>query len=1126
MGSTGAWANDAGASKTGLDRVDLWVGGLAERTNLFGGLLGSTFNYVFEQQMLDLQNGDRFYYLIRTAGMNLLGQLEGNSFAEIIMRNTNATALKADVFGTADCKFELGRLQFSGTTVLDDPQSECNEEALLIRMPDGTIRYRTTNSVDPAGINGQSVYNGTAAADRVWGGVDNDTFLGNEGNDVIEGNDGGDTALGGDGNDIITDSAGDDVLKGGPGNDALDAGPGLDLVLGGDGKDFINGGANTNNVFGGEDEDFIIAGGGNDMARGDAGADWIQGGDGADLLMGDSGAPFFDDPNDPGDDVLYGQNGDDDYDAEGGDDVMLADPGIERNAGAAGFDWSSHQMDPLAADADLSLDLLGVPLPADTLRDRYAEVEGLSGAGKNDVLRGDNVVPRLVEGEGNSGGNWLDAEGASLIGGLAELLPAGATDNGKIWGEGNIILGGGGSDVLEGRSGNDILDGDRFLQVRLSVRTNPADPATEIGSTDGMDKPYLKDSSRTLQAAVFAGELDPANIVIVREIIDGGAAGDADAAVFSDLEQNYTVTTVPSGAALGSPGSVTTVTHLGDNPDALPALGDGDGVDVLRNVEKLLFADSQAPGVPGTATATPGDRSASLEWGAPTSPVATYEVRAVDANGAPVGALRQISGNETTTVVTGLTNGEAYRFQVRASNELGTSAFSPLSAPVTPDVVPNAPANVAGVGGNGVVNLSWTAPAANGGTAITGYKVQVLAGATLVQTIPLTGTATTAEVTGLANGTAYSFQVLAVNAHGDGALSAVSAPVTPMTVPGVPVLGQATAGDGSVTVRWTAPQSNGGSAITGYAVQVVGVDGQIVGALRTAGAGATSLVVTGLTNGTAYRFQVRAANAMGAGEFSALSPSVTPVRPVSKEDFTGDGIADLVARDSGGSLWLYPGSGAGSLQTRSLIGTGWGAMRSIVATPDFTGDGNADILAYDTSGRLWLYRGNGAGRVQSGAQIGSGWSGFTLTAPGDFNGDNRSDLLARDSSGRLWLYPGNGTGGFRTRSQAGSGWSGFQIASTGDFNGDSRSDVIAYDSSGRLWLYPGNGTGGFLSRTQFGSGWNGYTLVGIGDQTGDSRSDLVARDTGGRLWLYPGTGTGRVGAPTQIGSGWTGYLIA
>ena len=86
-------ANADGVTITGLDDVDLWVGGLAEVTNLFGGLLGSTFNYVFQTQMESLQDGDRFYYLTRTPGMNLRTQLEGNSFAEMIQRNTDGHRL-------------------------------------------------------------------------------------------------------------------------------------------------------------------------------------------------------------------------------------------------------------------------------------------------------------------------------------------------------------------------------------------------------------------------------------------------------------------------------------------------------------------------------------------------------------------------------------------------------------------------------------------------------------------------------------------------------------------------------------------------------------------------------------------------------------------------------------------------------------------------------------------------------------------------------------------------------------------------------------------------------------------------------------------------------------------------
>ena len=111
MFGTGAWANAGGRTTTGVDDVDLWVGGLAEVTNLFGGLLGSTFNYVFQTQMESLQDGDRFYYLLRTPGMNLRTQLEGNSFSEMIQRNTEGTnSLKADAFATADCKFQMSFL--------------------------------------------------------------------------------------------------------------------------------------------------------------------------------------------------------------------------------------------------------------------------------------------------------------------------------------------------------------------------------------------------------------------------------------------------------------------------------------------------------------------------------------------------------------------------------------------------------------------------------------------------------------------------------------------------------------------------------------------------------------------------------------------------------------------------------------------------------------------------------------------------------------------------------------------------------------------------------------------------------------------------------------------------------
>ncbi|MFM7065530.1 MAG: peroxidase family protein, partial [Gammaproteobacteria bacterium] len=86
LNARGTWAATTaqGASLGGLNDVDFWIGGLAEKKMAFSGMLGSTFNFVFEVQMEKLQAADRFYYLSRTQGMNLLNQLENDSFANMV----------------------------------------------------------------------------------------------------------------------------------------------------------------------------------------------------------------------------------------------------------------------------------------------------------------------------------------------------------------------------------------------------------------------------------------------------------------------------------------------------------------------------------------------------------------------------------------------------------------------------------------------------------------------------------------------------------------------------------------------------------------------------------------------------------------------------------------------------------------------------------------------------------------------------------------------------------------------------------------------------------------------------------------------------------------------------------
>src|SRR5262249_17152705 len=134
---------------------------------------------------------------------------------------------------------------------------------------------------------------------------------------------------------------------------------------------------------------------------------------------------------------------------------------------------------------------------------------------------------------------------------------------------------------------------------------------------------------------------------------------------------------------------------------------------------------------------------------------------------------------------------------------------------VTPATVPDAPMGVTATPSNGQATVSWTAPASNGGSVITNYTVTSSPGNV---TVSSAGGATSAIMTGLTNGTAYTFTVTATNERATGQASAPSSWVTPANLPGAPTGVSAMAGNRQATVTWTAPASNGGSAITGYLV--------------------------------------------------------------------------------------------------------------------------------------------------------------------------------------------------------------------------------------------------------------------------------------------------------------------
>ena len=199
------------------------------------------------------------------------------------------------------------------------------------------------------------------------------------------------------------------------------------------------------------------------------------------------------------------------------------------------------------------------------------------------------------------------------------------------------------------------------------------------------------------------------------------------------------------------------------------------------------------------------------------------------------------------------------------------SAWTLLLAP--PATVPNAPQSVTATASNGQATITWSAPTTNGGSAITGYTVTGLPGGTAT----VGGSTLTATITGLTNGTTYSFTVHAANSLGNSAESAFSNNVTPSApLPTAPQNPTATAGDAQASVSWFAPSSDGGSSVQNYTVTAV-PGGQTV---TTANGSTLTATVAGLSNGQAYYFTVHATTAAGNGPESTRTNTVTPTGTV------------------------------------------------------------------------------------------------------------------------------------------------------------------------------------------------------------------------------------------------------
>ena len=267
------------------------------------------------------------------------------------------------------------------------------------------------------------------------------------------------------------------------------------------------------------------------------------------------------------------------------------------------------------------------------------------------------------------------------------------------------------------------------------------------------------------------------------------------------------------GANLASP-----VLYVGDDPSNGLTPGSGRWFQISN-----APPPPARPGAPTNVTASAGDTVATVSWtpAVDGQPVTSFTVHdSFASNGALIPDVLVAAIPGTTIVpagvtVTGLTDNISYTFEVLATNGIGSSAFSAPSNLVTPFAVtpPGAPTNVAALAGDGIASIAWTAPPSNG-APIKSYTVAALAGGAPTGITALAaGSATGVNVTGLTDGTTYTFTVFATNSAGNGPPSAPSNEVTPAAIVPPP------SADMSITMNGPASAAFGGNVT--YSLTVV-----------------------------------------------------------------------------------------------------------------------------------------------------------------------------------------------------------------------------------------------------------------------------------------------------------------
>ena len=297
------------------------------------------------------------------------------------------------------------------------------------------------------------------------------------------------------------------------------------------------------------------------------------------------------------------------------------------------------------------------------------------------------------------------------------------------------------------------------------------------------------------------------------------------------------------------------------------------GRSVSSNVAQAT-TDADEPGPPtDLAAEASGKTRIDLDWSPPDddggAAVTGYRIQFSTNGGAAWSTLRSNTGSTRTRYAdTGLDPGTTRHYRVAAINSVGVGEHSNVDSATTAPAVPDAPTALTAVAnGTSRIDLSWTAPADDGGTDITGYRIEVSGNGTTWRDLrsDTNSDATEYSHTGLEPGTTRHYRVSAISAAGTGEPSDEASATTDPTVPDAPT-GLAAAADGQtrIDLSWTAPVYDGGAQVTGYRIEV-SADSAATWTVLSSNTGnaGTTYTQAGLKPGTARHYRVFAINVAG-----------------------------------------------------------------------------------------------------------------------------------------------------------------------------------------------------------------------------------------------------------------------